>query len=679
MADISRFAGNDAMLKKTILVFWALTPVLYAGAQTCTVNGQTPPSAILVCGSSSLSVSTPSFCGQSTVPVPCGDGYPYTNKNPNFFRMVCYRSGTLGFSIMPEDLTANYSWQLFDITATNPSDIFTNPSLFVACNWSGDVGEKGASSDGTNLTVCSGAQPLFSKMPDLVIGHTYLLMVCNESGTTGNYQLTFDGGSASITDAVEPQLLSARANCDGTRVFVRLNKAMKCNSISVDGSEFTISGGASVISAAPGICTQPFGTDSVALTLNQTLPYGNYTLVIHNGSDGNTITDVCGRNIPELDSLPFTLSTPQPTPMDSIRPASCAPGYIDLVFKKPIQCASVAADGSDFIITGPQPVSAVFQPGSCPNGVTTPVIRLQLSPATISSGTYQIVLASGNDGNTLIDECGLESPAGATLSIELFEPVSAQYTFTATLSCRETPVSFFHDGNHHTDHWAWDFGGNAVSGEQNPVYTFSKPGNHTVKLTVSNGHCTDTYSQTITTSGFLTAAFSAPREVCPGDSLHFENTSSGLIDTWRWSFGNGVSSAEKTPVGYRYSDIGREAYYTVTLHALNTQLNCGDSARRVIRVLSHCRIAVPTAFTPNGDGLNDFLYPVNALKADNLLFRVYNRMGQLVFETRDWSRKWDGTLRGQPMGTGIYAWLLSYVQRDSGEHVFMKGTTLLLR
>lgn len=98
-----------------------------------------------------------------------------------------------------------------------------------------------------------------------------------------------------------------------------------------------------------------------------------------------------------------------------------------------------------------------------------------------------------------------------------------------------------------------------------------------------------------------------------------------------------------------------------------------------MRLLSSCLIKVPTAFTPNGDGKNDFLYPLNAVKAMNLEFKVFNRYGQLVFFSRDWTRKWDGTINGLPQSTGVYAWQLSYTHADTGEKVYEKGTTLLLR
>jgi gliding motility-associated-like protein len=95
--------------------------------------------------------------------------------------------------------------------------------------------------------------------------------------------------------------------------------------------------------------------------------------------------------------------------------------------------------------------------------------------------------------------------------------------------------------------------------------------------------------------------------------------------------------------------------------------------------LYNCYITVPTAFTPNGDGLNDFLYPLNAYKADNLEFRIYNRYGQMVFETTNWTKKWDGKIDGKPQASGTYVWMLSYKDRDTDKNIFLKGTSVLIR
>ena len=664
---------------RVFLIVVSLCLKINGQAQLCTYPGQTPVSAILVCGSESFTVNTPTYCGQTIVPTPCTDGFLYMNKNPNFFRMSCFSAGTLGFLITPQDLSANYNWQLFDITSTNPNDIFTNPGLFIACNWSGDVGETGASSDGTSLTVCSGAQPLMSQMPNLVQGRTYLLMISNESGSSGTYSLLFTGGTASITDAVEPHLQNARASCNGSEIIVRMNKKIQCNTLDISGSEFTLSSGATITSATPGVCDPVFGTDSVILSLSQPLGIGNYTLTIGNGSDGNTLLDVCNRTIPVGETISFNIAALQPTPFDSISPTGCSPKYLEFVFRKPIICNSIAADGSDFIVTGPQPVSTTFLPASCGANATTSIIRLNLSSPILTGGTYQVQLTRGSDGNTILDECGQATPEGAILSFIVSNPISALFTYDMPLSCNTTTASFFHDGNGNASTWNWSFGNGVTSILQNPINVFTIPGPQTVRLIISNGNCFDTTSQTITIGGFLNAEFDVPKTICPLDTFHFENKSIGGIDSWKWNFGNGVTSTDKTPVGFYYPEIGREAFYTITLIASNSVLNCGDTVRHVIKALSNCHIAVPSAFTPNNDGKNDYLYPLNALRADRLEFKVYNRYGQLVFFTRDWTRKWDGKINGVLQETGIYAWVLSYTHHDTGEKIFLKGTTLLLR
>jgi len=99
------------------------------------------------------------------------------------------------------------------------------------------------------------------------------------------------------------------------------------------------------------------------------------------------------------------------------------------------------------------------------------------------------------------------------------------------------------------------------------------------------------------------------------------------------------------------------------MHLLRANHRAADTATRVVRVLSHCNIGIPSAFTPNGDGKNDYLYPLNALKAENLQFKVYNRMGQLVFATSYWTKKWDGRVNGVLQETGLYVWMLTYTHR----------------
>jgi hypothetical protein len=135
------------------------------------------------------------------------------------------------------------------------------------------------------------------------------------------------------------------------------------------------------------------------------------------------------------------------------------------------------------------------------------------------------------------------------------------------------------------------------------------------------------------------AAFDMDSYICPEDKLQVKNNSTGQIDAYRWKYDILGTSTLKDPPPFQFPTLNREAYYTVKLSVFNFTLGCSDSTRRTLTVLDHCFIDVPTAFTPNNDGLNDYFWPHNALKADNLQFRVYNRWGQLVFQSKSWRDK----------------------------------------
>jgi gliding motility-associated-like protein len=87
---------------------------------------------------------------------------------------------------------------------------------------------------------------------------------------------------------------------------------------------------------------------------------------------------------------------------------------------------------------------------------------------------------------------------------------------------------------------------------------------------------------------------------------------------------------------------------------------------------------VPTAFTPNNDGRNDVVRPIAVGLAQIQYFRIYNRWGQLVFETTVNGKGWDGKIQGLPQETGTYAWIVKG-QDYTGKVVFEKGTVTLIR
>lgn len=647
-------------------------------AQPCTTLGQTPATAFPVCGTTTFNQGSVGICGNTDVPTQCS-GSVFKDKNPYWYKFTCFSSGTLGFVITPIEISDDYDWQLFDITGRNPNDVYTDGSLFVACNWSGDGGLTGASSAGTSLVRCEGpGVPLFSAMPTLITGHNYLLLVSHFTDSQVGYSLSFGGGTADITDPLPSHIVNAYASCDASRITVKLSKKMKCKSLSPDGSDFTLNApGINIINASGNGCSTGFDMDSVTLTLSAPLSPGNYTLTIVKGNDSNTLLDNCDRSVPENETLPLTILPLAPTPMDSLTTPGCKPQSLQLVFNKPIRCNSIAADGSDFTVTGTYPVTVTGASGNCSNGLTT-TITVQLSSPLQVAGNFNIRLRTGSDGNTLLDDCTQETPAGSSLLFIIKDTVNADFTYSILYGCERNTVQYLHNGNNGVTSWNWNFDNLRTSTLQSPIISYTSFEQKTTTLVVSNGVCTDTSTKTIYFDNFMDVKFEATSLVCPGDQVSIKNTTQGNIVTWQWDFGNGTTGNVKDPTAQTYEL--RTATYNARIKLIATNnFGCKDSAFQFIKVINNCFIAVPSAFTPNGDGLNDYLYPLNAYKAADLSFSVFNRFGQRVFFTRDWTNKWDGTFKGQGADPGTYVWVLSYLHTDTNKRVEQKGTTVLLR
>lgn len=668
---------------RSLMLIFATFCFLQGAAQVCTTLGQNPATAFPVCGTTDFRQDNVPICSSNNLFVPgCPDGANYANKNPFWYKFTCFEAGTIGFVITPNNLDDDYDWQLYDITGHNPDEVYTNRDIILSANWAATPGKTGSAASGRNRIECSsvpgdGVSP-FSSMATMVKGHDYILLVSHFNDSQSGYVLSFGGGSGVITDPAEPHLDKAEPDCAGTKLRVKLNKKMKCSSLTSAGTEFTISpAAATVISASPANCNTAFDFDELELTLSNTLPNGSYKLVIKDGTDGTTLLDNCLRAIPVNENFAFEYLIPQPIFADSIGKPGCAPTYINLYFPKKISCNSVAPDGSDFRITGPSTVNIISAAGVCTNDLGN-VIRIGFTQPIGSRGTYTLELKAGTDGTTVIDECGLPAPLH-TLQFDCVDTVSARFTYSMLSGCRENTLTFSHDGQHQVNSWNWIFNGGTPVTTQTHQLVLPATSTNTVQLVVGNGVCSDTVSNIVELKNEVKAAFEIPPVICPEDPLVVTNKSQGDVDVWTWNFERLSTSNLKDPPPLMFPATNREAYYTIRLKAENRSLGCADSVKKTVTVLGNCFIAVPTAFTPNNDGINDYLFPNNALKAENMDFRVFNRWGQLVFQSREWTRKWDGKINGIPQGPGVFAWFLQYTHRDTKQQVVQKGTTTLIR
>lgn len=202
---------------------------------------------------------------------------------------------------------------------------------------------------------------------------------------------------------------------------------------------------------------------------------------------------------------------------------------------------------------------------------------------------------------------------------------------------------------------------------------------YTVKVTDHYG-CSDTAHVTVTVRNTVPvkAVPVAMSHLCrPYDSLRFSDQSLGVIKNRLWNFGNGNTSTDVNPP-LQFFTIPNGTNTVVARLVVTDTAGCADTAFHFMHVEDNCYLAVPTAFTPNNDGRNDYLYPVNAFKVTSILFRIYNRQGQLVFESRDPAGKWNGKLGDIEQPAGAYIWTLDYTDMGNRK-VSLKGISVLIR
>jgi gliding motility-associated-like protein len=147
-------------------------------------------------------------------------------------------------------------------------------------------------------------------------------------------------------------------------------------------------------------------------------------------------------------------------------------------------------------------------------------------------------------------------------------------------------------------------------------------------------------------------------------------SSGGLY--FHWSPATWLSDANiSNPIARPMNDI----VYTLRVSDDN---GCADSTDVRIKAFKDADIYVPTAFTPNNDGLNDLfkVFPVSFSLSE---LKIFDRWGNTVFATKDYTKGWDGKRNGIDLGTGVYVWVASGKNLKTGATVSKKGTITLIR
>lgn len=158
-----------------------------------------------------------------------------------------------------------------------------------------------------------------------------------------------------------------------------------------------------------------------------------------------------------------------------------------------------------------------------------------------------------------------------------------------------------------------------------------------------------------------------------GQPLQF-NAEGGL--SYLWTPSTGLSNPGiANPIGIYDGSFDDIRYRVDVFNAAG----CFDSAFIHVKIFKTVpSIFVPTAFTPNNDGLNDVIRPIAVGMKEIRYFRIYNRWGQLVFHTTTNGQGWDGRINGSPQATNVFVWMVSATDY-LGNPYFRKGTVTLIR
>jgi gliding motility-associated-like protein len=287
----------------------------------------------------------------------------------------------------------------------------------------------------------------------------------------------------------------------------------------------------------------------------------------------------------------------------------------------------------------------------------------------------------------LIDSNYCNTPTDTTFTLRVSSVVRAGFE-TPPFGCVPYTAKFTNTSS--TGRFTWNFddpasGSANTSNEDSPTHLYSTPGTYNVTLRAEDPNTCNKFDDTTVT------IIVSPRPAAttpPGSALSFTpnppqtntpvqffNSSTGA-NYYEWSFGDGEfynTANRDTTIRHTYNE---NTTYNPLLIVTN-RYGCKDTARTSLVARVSPLLDVPNAFTPNGDGVNDYVY-VRGYGITQMTFRIYNRWGKLVFETTNRKQGWDGRYKGVLQPQDVYAYVLD-VTYTGGATYRKTGDITLLR
>lgn len=224
--------------------------------------------------------------------------------------------------------------------------------------------------------------------------------------------------------------------------------------------------------------------------------------------------------------------------------------------------------------------------------------------------------------------------------------------------------------------WDWDFGNGEYSVQQHPEQLFYFQGTYDISLTVTSDlGCTSTLSipSYIELYPSAVASFTGPTEGLGGEDLVFTNTSNA--SSWWWLF-DGEDTYFDNEVIYAFDSAGIHEIMLVA----NNEFGCPDTTIHYVNIRYEPVFFVPNTFTPDGDEFNqNWNYYLSNIDAFDFSMKVFNRWGEVVWESKNTVDGWDGTYNGRLVESGTYIWRMEFGDYYDGLRYVYTGHVNVLR
>jgi gliding motility-associated-like protein len=395
------------------------------------------------------------------------------------------------------------------------------------------------------------------------------------------------------------------------------------------GADVVVCEGSSVFITASGGGTYAWSTsettDAISVSPTTTTDYV-VTVTVNGCTDADTVTITVNPNTIIL-------------AVDNITPETCNQGNGEIYLLSP----------SNFV------TYTLFQNGQA--------IDTALGGGTffdLTAGTYDIIATDNNGCQRNISSVVVPSVTAPPFTVDIVSPLCF---------ADNTGSIVFNGANTLT------FGLNGGAQQASGSFTGLTSGSYVINVLDNGSGCDTTVNITLTQpDALVTSIVPDSVNILTGDAIDLVSTTIGgsLPYAYFWAPSTGLDC--DTCATVNASPIDSINVYILTATDLN---GCIDTARVVVRVSNEFLITVPTGFTPNGDGWNDFLRPLSNEPIDFNL-AVYNRWGEKIFEG-DNMPGWDGTYKYEEQPISTYVYVIEYTRLLTGKKGYLTGSITLLR